>query len=218
MKKVKRDETISETKKPIYKKWWFWLIVAIVVFAGIGGNSNSKTETKKETKTETSAEIANESSADEAEKEKEAKESADKEAQEAALKAANEKAAQEAAAKAAAEKAAQDAADKDPNTYQSLPYDEMARNGDNHKGEKLQINGKVIQVIDTYDGTAQLRVATRDGYDDVYYIEIPASQWKTHRLLEDDVITFYGNVYGLLSYDSTMGGKITVPAMTVNMY
>ena len=218
MKKGKRDENISETQKPIYKKWWFWLIVAIVVFAGIGGNSNSKTETKKETKTETSAEIANESSADEAEKEKEAKESADKEAQEAALKAANEKAAQEAAAKAAAEKAAQDAADKDPNTYQSLPYDEMARNGDNHKGEKLQINGKVIQVIDTDDGTAQLRVATRDGYDDVYYIEIPASQWKTHRLLEDDVITFYGNVYGLLSYDSTMGGKITVPAMTVNMY
>ena len=205
MKKGKRDENISEAQKPIYKKWWFWLIVAIVVFAGIGGNSNSKTETKKETKIETSAEIANESSAD-------------KEAQEAALKAANEKAAQEAAAKAAAEKAAQDAADKDPNTYQSLPYDEMARNGDNHKGEKLQINGKVIQVIDTDDGTAQLRVATRDGYDDVYYIEIPASQWKTHRLLEDDVITFYGNVYGLLSYDSTMGGKITVPAMTVNMY
>ena len=205
MKKGKRDENITEAQKPIYKKWWFWLIVAIVVFAGIGGNSNSKTETKKETKIETSAEIANESSAD-------------KEAQEAALKAANEKAAQEAAAKAAAEKAAQDAADKDPNTYQSLPYDEMARNGDNHKGEKLQINGKVIQVIDTDDGTAQLRVATRDGYDDVYYIEIPASQWKTHRLLEDDVITFYGNVYGLLSYDSTMGGKITVPAMTVNMY
>ena len=205
MKKGKRDENISETQKPIYKKWWFWLIIAIIVFAGIGGNSNSKTETKKETKTETSAEISNESSAD-------------KEAQEAALKAANEKAAQEAAAKAAAEKAAQDAADKDPNTYQSLPYDEMARNGDNHKGEKLQINGKVIQVIDTDDGTAQLRVATRDGYDDVYYIEIPASQWKTHRLLEDDVITFYGNVYGLLSYDSTMGGKITIPAMTVNMY
>ena len=205
MKKGKRDENISEAQKPIYKKWWFWLIVAIVVFAGIGGNSNSKTETKKETKIETSAEIANESSAD-------------KEAQEAALKAANEKAAQEEAAKAAAEKAAQDAADKDPNTYQSLPYDEMARNGDNHKGEKLQINGKVIQVIDSDDGTAQLRVATRDGYDDVYYIEIPASQWKTHRLLEDDVITFYGNVYGLLSYDSTMGGKITVPAMTVNMY
>ena len=64
MKKGKRDENISEAQKPIYKKWWFWLIIAIIVFAGIGGNSNPKTETKKETKTETSAEISNESSAD----------------------------------------------------------------------------------------------------------------------------------------------------------
>ena len=206
MKKVKRDETISETKKPIYKKWWFWLIVAFVLFAAIGGNSNSKNETK----TEASSENVKKSSDDKAEKEKEAKE--------AALKAANEKAAQEAAAKAAAEKAAQDAADKDPNTYQALPYDEMARNGDNHKGEKLQINGKVIQVMDSDEGYATLRVATRDGYEDVYLVQIPDSQWKTHRLLEDDVITFYGEVYGLYSYSSTMGGKITVPAINVNMY
>ena len=216
MKKGKRDETVSETKKPIYKKWWFWLIVAVVLIGAVGGNSNSKNETKNETKTEASSENVKKSSDDKAEKE--AKEKADKQAQEAALKAANEKAAQEAAAKAAAEKAAQEAADKDPNTYQALPYDEMARNGDNHKGEKLQINGKVIQVMDSDEGFATLRVATRDGYDDVYLVEIPANQWKTHRLLEDDVITFYGNVYGLYSYDSTMGGKITVPAITVNMY
>ena len=222
MKKGKRDETVSETKKPIYKKWWFWLIVAVVLIGAVGGNSNSRNETKNEkkneTKTEASYEKVKKSSDDKAEKEKEAKEKADKQAQEAALKAANEKAAQEAAAKAAAEKAAQDAADKDPNTYQALPYDEMARNGDNHKGEKLQINGKVIQVMDSDEGFATLRVATRDGYEDVYLVQIPASQWKTHRLLEDDVITFYGNVYGLYSYSSTMGGKITVPAITVNMY
>ena len=216
MKKGKRDESISETKKPIYKKWWFWLIVVVVLIGAVGGNSNSKNETKNETKTEASSENVKKSSDDKAEKE--AKEKADKQAQEAALKAANEKAAQEAAAKAAAEKAAQEAADKDPNTYQALPYDEMARNGDNHKGEKLQITGKVIQVMDSDEGFATLRVATRDGYDDVYLVEIPANQWKTHRLLEDDVITFYGNVYGLYSYDSTMGGKITVPAITVNMY
>ena len=210
MKKGKRDENISETQKPIYKKWWFWLIVVVVLIGAVGGNSNSKNETKNETKTEASSENVKKSSDDKAEKEKEAKE--------AALKAANEKAAQEAAAKAAAEKAAQDAADKDPNTYQALPYDEMARNGDNHKGEKLQINGKVIQVMDSDEGFATLRVATRDGYEDVYLVQIPADQWKSHRLLEDDVITFYGEVYGLYSYSSTMGGKITVPAINVNMY
>ena len=222
MKKGKRDENISEAQKPIYKKWWFWLIVAIVVFAGIGGNSNSKTETKKETKTE----AKKESVADKKERlKKEAEEKAEtervaKEAEEKAqaAKAAAEKAAQEAAAKAAAEKAAKDAADRDPNSYQALPYDEMARNGDNHKGEKLQITGKVIQVMDSDKGFATLRVATRDGYEDVYLVQIPADQWKSHRLLEDDVITFYGEVYGLYSYSSTMGGKITVPAINVNMY
>ena len=222
MKKGKRDENISEAQKPIYKKWWFWLIVAIVVFAGIGGNSNSKTETKKETKTE----AKKESVADKKERlKKEAEEKAEtervaKEAEEKAQaeKAAAEKAAQEAAAKAAAEKAAKEAADRDPNSYQALPYDEMARNGDNHKGEKLQITGKVIQVMDSDKGFATLRVATRDGYEDVYLVQIPADQWKSHRLLEDDVITFYGEVYGLYSYSSTMGGKITVPAINVNMY
>ena len=222
MKKGKRDENISEAQKPIYKKWWFWLIVAIVVFAGIGGNSNSKTETKKETKTE----AKKESVADKKERlKKEAEEKAEtervaKEAEEKAQaeKAAAEKAAQEAAAKAAAEKAAKEAADRDPNSYQALPYDEMARNGDNHKGEKLQITGKVIQVMDSDKGFATLRVATRDGYEDVYLVQIPADQWKSHRLLEDDVITFYGEVYGLYSYSSTMGGKITVPAINVNMH
>ena len=207
----KRDEKVAKDKKPFFKKWWFWAIIAVVVIIGSTGNSesNSSTENKNETKTVAKKESVA-AKKERLKKEAEEKAEADRVWKEAADKAE--------AAKAAAEKAAQDAADRDPNSYQALPYDEMARNGDNHKGEKLQINGKVIQVIVSDDGTAQLRVATRDGYDDVYYIEIPASQWKTHRLLEDDVITFYGNVYGLLSYDSTMGGKITVPAMTVNMY
>lgn len=207
----KRDAKVTKDGKPIYKKWWFWLIIAIVVIIGATGNSesNSSTENKSETKTETKKESA----ADKKERLK--KEAEEKAETERVAKEAEEKAQ---AAKAAAEKAAQDAADRDPNSYQALPYDEMARNGDNHKGEKLQITGKVIQVMDSDKGFATLRVATRDGYEDVYLVQIPADQWKSHRLLEDDVITFYGDVYGLYSYSSTMGGKITVPAINVNMY
>lgn len=221
MKKGKRDENISEAKKPIYKKWWFWLIVAIVVFAGIGGNSNSKTETKKETKTE----AKKESAADKKERlKKEAEENAEAERswKEAAIK-VDEAIAKQAAEKAqaekqAAEKAAKEAADRDPNSYQALPYEEMARNGNNHKGEKLQITGTVIQVTDSADGGATLRVATNGNYDGIYIVQISKNEWQSHRLLENDVITFYGYVYGLYSYKSVMGGQITVPAMTVNMY
>lgn len=207
----KRDEKVAKDKKPFFKKWWFWAIIAVVVIIGSTGNSesNSSTENKNETKTVAKKESVA-AKKERLKKEAEEKAEADRVWKEAADKAE--------AAKAAAEKAAKEAADRDPNSYQALPYDEMARNGDNHKGEKLQITGKVIQVMDSDKGFATLRVATRDGYEDVYLVQIPADQWKSHRLLEDDVITFYGEVYGLYSYSSTMGGKITVPAINVNMY
>lgn len=224
MKKGKRDENISETPKPIYKKWWFWLIIAIVVMIGATGNSESNSSTKN--KSETKTEAKKESAADKKERlKKEAEEKAEtervaKEAEEKAQaeKAAAEKAAQEAAAKAAAEKAAQEAADRDPNSYQALPYEEMARNGNNHKGEKLQITGTVIQATDSTDGGATLRVATNGKYDDIYMVQISKNEWESHRLLKDDVITFYGYVYGLYSYKSVMGGQITVPALIVKFY
>ena len=211
-----------KVKKPIFKKWWFWLIVAIVVFAGIGGNSNSKTETKKETKTEAKKEsIA--AKKERLKKEAEEKAEAERVWKEATDKAQAEKAAKEAAEKAeaekqAAEKAAKEAADRDHNSYQALPYEEMARNGNNHKGEKLQITGTVIQVTDSAVGGATLRVATNGKYDDIYMVQISKNEWESHRLLENDVITFYGYVYGLYSYKSVMGGQITVPALIVKFY
>ena len=132
---------------------------------------------------------------------------------------AKAKADEEAKAKAAADAKAKEEADKtNPATYPTLTYEEMARNGNNHKGEKLQITGTVIQVTDSAVGGATLRVATNGKYDDIYMVQISKNEWESHRLLENDVITFYGYVYGLYSYKSVMGGQITVPAMTVNMY
>jgi len=120
---------------------------------------------------------------------------------------------------AAAQKAKEEAEKKDPATYPTQTYDEMARNGDSHAGEKIQITGKVIQVQDSDDGGATLRVATSaDGYDDVYLVQIMSSEWKGHRLLEDDQITIYGTVYGLYSYKTVMGNTQTVPAIIAVFY
>ncbi|WP_235587191.1 hypothetical protein [Lactococcus lactis] len=133
---------------------------------------------------------------------------------------AKAKADEEAKAKAAADAKAKEEADKtNPATYPTSTYDEMARNGNSHAGEKLQITGKVIQAQDTDSGGAMLRVATgADGYDDIYMVQIDSDNWNKHRLLEDDQITIYGNVYGLYSYTSTLGGKITVPALIAVFY
>lgn len=36
------------------------------------------------------------------------------------------------------------------------------------------------------------------------------------RVLEDDEITIYGTSMGLISYQSTMGGTITIPAVRID--
>ena len=198
-------------QKPIYKKVWFWLLVIVVVTLGMhftggakgGDGGDSSDSTKESQSTMTSKEKAS-SEAVEASK---AKADADQ--------AAKDKAEADAAAAA---KAKEEADAKNPATYPTLTYDEMARNGNKHKGEKLQITGKVIQVTDGDDGTATLRVATNGDYDDVYLAQIDSSEWENHRLLEDDQVTLYGKVYGLYTYESTMGGNITVPAIAVTFY
>ncbi|MDM7655421.1 hypothetical protein QUE96_01910 [Lactococcus lactis] len=198
-------------QKPIYKKVWFWLLVIVVVALGMhftggakGGDGGDSSDSIKESQsTMTSKEKAS-SEAVEASKSK-----AD------ADQAAKDKAEADAAAAA---KAKEEADAKNPATYPTLTYDEMARNGNKHKGEKLQITGKVIQVTDGDDGDATLRVATNGDYDDVYLAQIDSSEWGNHRLLEGDQVTLYGKVYGLYTYESTMGGNITVPAIAVTFY
>ena len=241
MSKKPDSDKMESFKDPFYKKMWFWMLIGsalfiIMVIGSISANNNAISSAQKsdtssnshspsgdseKSEIEQRASIAEEKrlkSLERAETERVAKEAEEKAQAEKAAKEAAEKAAQEAAAKAAAEKAAQEAADRDPNSYQALPYEEMARNGNNHKGEKLQITGTVIQVTDSAEGGATLRVATNGKYDDVYMVQISKNEWQSHRLLKDDVITFYGYVYGLYSYKSVMGGQITVPALIVKFY
>ena len=200
-------------QKPIYKKVWFWLLVIVVVALGMhftggakGGDGGGSSDSTKESQSTMTSKAKASSEAVEASKAK-AKAEADQ--------AAKDKAEADAAAAA---KAKEEADAKNPATYPTLTYDEMARNGNKHKGEKLQITGKVIQVTDGDDGDATLRVATNGDYDDVYLAQIDSSEWGNHRLLEDDQITLYGKVYGLYTYKSTMGGNITVPAIAVTFY
>lgn len=142
-----------------------------------------------------------------------------KRSDESIKKMADDKAKYEQLAREAQARVQAEADKKNPATYPELPYDEMARNGNKHKGEKLKITGTVRQVMDRDTGGAILRVATSEnGYDDMYLVQIDSTEWENHRLLEDDVISFYGEVYGLYSYESTMGVKITVPDLIVNMY
>lgn len=122
-----------------------------------------------------------------------------------------QKAAEKAAAEAeaAAAKAAEEAAGYET----GITYDQLARTPDDFKGKKVKFYGKVIQVIDSGD-SVQIRLAVDDDYDTVLLGEYD-SKIVSSRVLDDDHITIYGTSVGVITYQSTMGGNITIPGVYI---
>lgn len=146
----------------------------------------------------------------EAEKVKAEQEKKKIEEEEAAKKAKEE---EEKARKEKEEKEAREA--EEAKGYETgITYDNLARTPDDYKGKKVKFYGKVIQVMEG-DGEVQIRLAVNEDYDTIllggYDSTIVSS-----RVLEDDKITIYGTSLGLISYKSTMGGTITIPAVSID--
>lgn len=40
---MKEKEAKSKGKKPIFKKWWFWVLIVIILFSAFGGTGNKET-------------------------------------------------------------------------------------------------------------------------------------------------------------------------------
>lgn len=149
-------------------------------------------------------------------------------------KAADEKAKKEAEKKAkeeeekAKEKAAADKKKKEEEEEQArlqaeeakgyetgTTFDQLARTPDDYTFTKVKFSGKVVQVMEG-EGTTQIRFAVNDDYDSIIYAEISTDLTDNNRVLEDDYITLSGTSMGLLTYESTMGGEITIPSINVD--
>ena len=93
-----------------------------------------------------------------------------------------------------------------------ITYEQLARTPDDYKGKKVSMTGKVVQVMENSDIT-QLRVAINGNYDDIVLLEINKSDLDKSRILDDDLITFYGTSADVYTYKATLGQEITVPAI-----
>lgn len=97
---------------------------------------------------------------------------------------------------------------------QDLSYDDLARNPDSHKGQVVHFKGKIIQVIDD-DTLTQYRISVTPtsygSWDNPVYVTFKTDS--NNRFLEDDVVEFWGTSVGTITYESTMGGNITIPAV-----
>lgn len=105
---------------------------------------------------------------------------------------------------------------------QTKSYEELARNPDNHKGEYVKFYGQVLQVqnqtlLGVDLNSVVLRVATKDSgygnwYDDVVYVTYTKKAGESN-ILEDDFVTLYGIYDGTTTYETIMGGQVTIPSV-----
>jgi predicted nucleic acid-binding Zn-ribbon protein len=119
----------------------------------------------------------------------------------------------EAERKAAAEMKKQE--EKERQGYNTgITYNQLARTPDKYISEKVKFRGKVIQVMEG-DGETQIRLAVNDDYDRVLFASFDASVVSS-RVLENDTVTIFGTSTGLITYDSTLGGQISIPGISID--
>lgn len=117
----------------------------------------------------------------------------------------------------AATMSSSEAVDKDPSSYKTgITYDQVARMPDDYEGKKMQFTGRVIQVIEGKSET-QIRLAVDGNSDNIVLVGFDPDILNGSRVLEDDLVTVSGTSVGTVSYKSTMGGKITIPAMVAKI-
>ena len=91
----------------------------------------------------------------------------------------------------------------------------MFRYAEQNEGKLVFYRGEVVQVMED-QGAFQLRVNVTPGdygfWDDTVFlrhVDAPV------RILEYDIIAFVGRMNGTVTYESVMGGNVTIPDISV---
>ena len=90
-------------------------------------------------------------------------------------------------------------------------YEEYARNANEHLLEDIRFVGEVVQVVERSNGENVYRIAVDSDSDYMFYVEYTLPKGAT-RILEKDLVQLSGKYYGMYSYSTTLGSKVTVPA------
>jgi hypothetical protein len=190
----------------LLKKWWFWLIfvVAVGMMVAFGRGTDPAETNASDTAVETAIanfeEMAAAASVEQAEADKRV---------EAAIQAAEKKANAEAQAEVEAKL-------KDPANYRTdISYDQLAQTPDAYYSQLIALSGRVLQVIQG-EKSSQMLVAVDDMEGAVIFLEYQSNIIGSG-ISENDLIKFYGMAAGTISYDSSLGETLTVPAAFVNM-
>jgi len=182
-KKIFKKGALSKRNKKI---WLITLIVFVVSFIGMIMGGNAMSEATLNAPSSSSSEYSSSSESSESEDDEEESSESLSEPQEESFNAGS---------------------------YRTdITYDSLARTPEDYVDKKLTMAGKVLQVMNNSDVT-QLRVAINSNYDDVVLVEIDNSDLDKGRILENDLITFYGTSNDMYTYEGALGQEITIPSV-----
>lgn len=102
------------------------------------------------------------------------------------------------------------------NMCQNYTFDEIARNPDSYKGNYAKFTGEIIQSME--EGSSYtLRVSVTKGkygfYSDPILVTYTKKDSNENRLLEDDIVTLYGQLAGTYTYTTVLGSSVTIPLL-----
>lgn len=106
--------------------------------------------------------------------------------------------------------------EKDDSEYDSVSYDELARNPEDYENESVTLSGQVMQVQNSDDGCIVL-LWQNDDSDQLVMVYIDDADFPENgKILEDDEITIYGYASGTKEYDTVSGASNEVPLIYVD--
>ncbi len=96
---------------------------------------------------------------------------------------------------------------------ESITYKELARNPEKYKGKHVKFTGEVIQVMEGFLVNSYRINVTKERYywSDTVYVDHLRLDDSMPRILEDDIVIFYGEYEGLKTYTTIFGGSVTIP-------
>jgi len=92
-----------------------------------------------------------------------------------------------------------------------VAYDDLARNTERHTGKTVNMAGKVVQVMEDGD-SAGIRLLVDGDVNQAVYVQYPG--YSAKRVLTDDMVRMVARVDGRVTYETVLGNKVTLPALT----
>lgn len=116
--------------------------------------------------------------------------------------------------KTAPSKAPTDAVTQYKKQCTAYKYKTIARNPNDYKGMPAKFTGQVTQIEESWGSDVIRLNVTKDEYgiwSDTIYIDYTPKSENESRILENDIITVYGELDGIKTYTTVLGSDVSIP-------